>query len=237
MKRQVQLVWIILALAALISSCSESADSWPQYLGPDRNGISTAAGLNFEWPEEGLNALWADSLGTGYCGAAVTDGKAYLLDRVDLKFDVLRCYDLQSGKELWNYTNKDSGTFDFNGSRATPTVDGNLVYCVGPMGTFYCIDLSTRKPRWVRNLRTDFEAEIPRWAFSQSPLVYKNMVIIAPQVKQAGVVAFDKNSGDIIWKTGQLSDWAGYSSPVLTRINGVDQIVQVTPYELSLIHI
>ena len=205
---------------------------WPQYLGPDRNGISPETDLETNWTETGPKVLWQQSLGTGFAGAAISEGKVYLLDRVDMKYDVLRCFDLQSGEELWHYSHKDSGTFDFNGSRATPTIDGDYAYCVGPMGKVYCINLKTQKPQWIRNFRTGFDAEMPYWAFSQSPLLYKDLVIVAPQCEQVGVVAYVKNTGEIAWKTPRLSNTSGYVSPTLTTIDGVDQIIQVTPYEV-----
>lgn len=216
----------LLALTAILFG------EWPQYLGPNRNGISPETGLTTSWGEAGPAVLWEKELGAGFAGAAISGGKVYLLDRVDYKLDIFRCFDLQTGEELWRYTHEDSGTFDFNGSRATPTIDGEYAYCVGPMGTMYCINLETHKPQWIRNFRTDFDAELPHWAFSQSPLIYENLVIVAPQSERVGVVAFEKHTGKIAWKTPRLCAEPGYASPVLTTIDGIDQVVQVTPYEL-----
>ncbi len=202
---------------------------WPQYLGPDRNGISPEKGLAKSWPKKGPKVLWTQPVGKGFAGAAIRDGKVYVLDRVDSQKDVLRCYDLAKGDELWSFSNDDPGEFSFNGSRTAPTVEDENIYCVGAMGSVYCIGRSSHKPVWKRDFKKDFDAEKPMWGFTQSPLIYKNLVIVAPQVKKAGAVAYDKATGKIVWKTPRLCSDPGYSSPVLTTIDGVDQIVLTTP--------
>jgi outer membrane protein assembly factor BamB len=207
-----------------------SGEDWPQYLGPQRNGHSTETGLMTTWQSGGPEVLWEYPLGEGFGGAAVRAEKIYLLDRVDDKKDVLRCIDLNTGDQLWHFVHEDPGKFSFNGSRATPTVTDSHIYTVGPMGTVYCIDLLTNKPVWMRNFQTDFMAKLPQWAYSQSPLVYENLVIVAPQGKQTGVVAYNKDNGEIVWKTPRLCHDPGYSSPSLVTIGGIDQVVIVTPY-------
>jgi outer membrane protein assembly factor BamB len=220
---------VILSLVFL--SFSAVRADWPQYLGPDRNGISPETGLAKSWPKGGPKVLWTKPLGEGFAGAAVRDGKVYLLDRVKSNEDVLRCYDLQTGNELWSFANKDPGEFDFDGSRNPPTVDDKNVYCVGGMGTVYCISLETHEAVWKKDFKTDFGAKCPMWGFAQSPLLYKDMVIVAPQCAKAGAVAYDKNSGKVVWKTPRLCDKAGYSSPMLTTIDGADQVVLMTPLQ------
>lgn len=223
--RFLTIVFITISFAAVCFS-----GDWPQYLGPNRNGYSSETGFAVDWSHKKPEVLWQQPLGSGFGGAAIYAGRVYILDRVEGKKDVLRCFDLQSGEELWRYAHEDPGTFDFNGSRATPTIDDKNAYCVGAMGTVYCISLANHKPVWLHNFREDFEAELPVWAFSQSPLLYGDLVIVAPQCENAGVVAYNKNSGEIVWKTSRLCHDPGYASPTLATIAGVDQIVQVTPY-------
>jgi outer membrane protein assembly factor BamB len=220
----------ILITVSIVSTCF--ARDWPQYLGPNRNGFSVEKGINTNWSQKEPAVLWRQQVGTGFGGAAIHQGKVYLLDRVDGKNDLFRCFDLESGRELWHYSHNDSGTFDFNGSRAIPTIADDEAYCVGAMGTFYCISLTDRKPFWIRNFLKDFDAELPFWAFSQSPVIYQDLVIVAPQLEQVGVVAYDRKSGEMVWKTARLSHNPGYASPTLTRIDGIDQLVVVTPYEI-----
>ncbi|MHC5199339.1 MAG: outer membrane protein assembly factor BamB family protein [Planctomycetota bacterium] len=207
------------------------AGDWPQYLGSDRNGISSETGFEINWSEEKpAKVLWRQSLGEGYAGASVSQGKVYILDRIDGERDIFRCFDLQTGDELWQYAYDDPGNFSFNGSRTSPTIHGDKAFCVGAMGTVHCFDLNTQKPVWSRDFRKDFNAEVPMWAFSQAPVIYKNLVIIAVQGVEAGVVAYHADTGKIVWKTPRLCEDYGYASPVLTTIDGVDQVIQVTPY-------
>jgi outer membrane protein assembly factor BamB len=212
----------------MVTSCC--AGDWPQYLGPNHNGVSTETGFNTDWSQQTPQVLWRQSLGSGFGSAAVSQGKVYVLDRIDSERDVFRCFDIHSGQELWQYTYEDPGRFSFNGSRATPTIRGDKAFCVGPMGTVHCFDLIDRKPVWSRDFRKDFDAELPTWAFSQSPVIYRDLVIVAPQCMRAGVVAYHCDTGRIIWKTPRLCEEAGYVSPTLATINGVTQVIQITPY-------
>lgn len=116
----------------------------------------------------------------------------------------------------------------FPGSRSVPTIDGNHVYSCGPYGDLYCIDINTHKPVWNKNVWKDFGGEkIPIWAISQCPLVYGNLLIIASQAPEAGVVAYNKTTGEIVWKTPNLGNET-YVSPSVVKINGADHIVMVT---------
>ncbi|MHC4912613.1 MAG: outer membrane protein assembly factor BamB family protein, partial [Planctomycetota bacterium] len=221
---------VLTVIVCLISSSFNSVMAdWPQYLGPDRNGISPETSLASSWPKGRPKILWKSPVGKGFAGVSIKDGKVYLVDRMDSKKDVLRCYDFESGAELWSYSNEDPGKFEYNGSRNPPTVDKESIYCVGAMGTFYCISLASHELVWEHDLKKDFGAKKPIWGFAQSPVLYKNLVIVAPQSKKAGVVAYDKNTGEIVWQTPRICDEAGYSSPTLTTIKGIDQIVIVTP--------
>jgi outer membrane protein assembly factor BamB len=212
----------------LFVACAFAAD-WPQYLGPERNSTSTEKGLLRTWPKEGPKVLWTAPVGMGYAGPAVSGGKVYMLDRDEKVGDNLRCLDLSSGKELWNFAYDAPGSYSHGGSRTTPTVDGNLLYTCGPMGDLYCINRSTHKPVWNKNIWKDFGGgEMPRWGITQNPLIYGNLLIVSPQTSQAGVVAYDKLTGDIKWKTPGLSGAVGYVSPSIVKINGDDQIVMIT---------
>jgi PQQ-like domain len=133
--------------------------------------------------------------GPGFGGPAVGGGRVYLLDRDENVGDKLRVLDLANGKELWSFAYDALGAFMFAGSRTTPTLDGDLVYTVGPMGDLYAISIKTQKPVWQKNIWKDFggDAELPRWAIVQNPLVYGDSLIVAPQTPKAGVVAYDKS--------------------------------------------
>jgi outer membrane protein assembly factor BamB len=167
----------------------------------------------------------------------------YLLDRENKVGDNLRCLDLSNGTELWNFAYDAPGSFNHPGSRSTPTVDGNYVYTCGPLGDLYCISTSTHKPVWNKNIWKDFgggssvpadfrsagtrESSLPIWGIAQNPLIYRNLVMVASQTSQAGVVAYDKLTGELKWKSPALPGGAGYVSPSIVKISGEDHLVIV----------
>ena len=220
---------LALAMVAL-SITSPLAADWPWLYGPSRNSTSDQKGLLRTWPTDGPKQLWSVPLSIGFGGPAISAGKVYVFDRDEKVGDNLRVLDLASGKELWNFAYPAPGTFMFPGSRTTPTVDGERVYTSGPLGDLYCLDTRTRKPVWNKNIWKDFGggSELPRWAIVQHPLVYGNLLIVAPQTPQAGVVAYDKLTGELKWKSAPLSGLPGYVSPSIAKIDGEDHLVMVT---------
>jgi outer membrane protein assembly factor BamB len=224
---------------------SNSYADWAQYLGPDRNSISPEKGLMRSWSEDGPQVLWTVTVGRGYGGPVIKDGKVYLLDRDDRVGDTLRCFDLSNGKELWNFAYDAPGRVSFPGSRSVPAVDGNYVYSCGHNGDLYCIDINTHKPIWNKNVWTDFGGQpsktsgsppwgpipsgrFPVWAITQCPLIYGDQLIIASQAPEAGVVAYDKLTGNVKWKTPSLG-LVGYVSPAIVKIDGKDHVVMIAP--------
>ncbi len=238
---------VLPALAwAIVLSCASASD-WPQYLGPTRNSISPEKGILRNWPTNGPEVLWTVSVGKGYGGPVVKDGKIYLLDRDDKVGDNLRCLDLATGKELWNFAYDAPGTVMFPGSRSVPTVDGHHVYSCGHNGDLYCVDINTHKPVWNKNVWTDFGGaagressggprqggatpsggRFPMWAITQNPLIYGDLLIVASQAPEAGVVAYEKLTGNVQWKTPSLG-LISYASPAIVKVDGKDHVVMVT---------
>lgn len=216
------------AFLLMIFANSIYAQDWPQFMGPNRDNTSPQKGIMRSWHESGPEVLWTVDIGIGYGGPVVKEGKVYLLDRDDKVGDNLRCFDLTTGKELWNYAYEAPGAVMFPGSRSVPVVDDAHVYSCGPYGHLYCFDIATHKPVWNKNVWADFGGkEIPTWAISQGPFLYNNMLIIASQAPEAGVVAYNKLTGEIIWKTPSLGE-VGYVSPTLVKIDGNDHVVMIT---------
>lgn len=217
-----------LLIVLLICVSNAYTQDWPQYLGPDRNSVSPQQNLLRSWPENGPEVLWTVNVGRGYGGPVVKDGKIYLLDRDDKVGENMRCYDLNSGEKLWNLEYEAPGSVMFPGSRSVPTLDGNYVYSCGQNGDLYCIDINTHKAVWNKNVWTDFGGEaLPIWAISQCLLVYKDMLLVASQAPEAGVVAYDKLTGEIVWKTLNLGNET-YVSPAIVQIDGDDHVVMIT---------
>jgi len=180
------------------------------------------------WPKEGLQVLWTVPVGVGYGGPVVSGGKVYLLDRDDKVGDNVRCLDLSSGKDLWNFAYDAGGKFDHPGSRSTPAIDGDRIYACGVLGDLYCINTGTHKPVWNKNIWKEFGGtQMPRWGLTQNPLVYGNLLIVAPQAAQASVVAYDKLTGELKWKSPVLSGVPGYVSPSIVKIGKEDHLVMI----------
>jgi len=216
------------SVVLLVSIANVCAQDWPQYLGPKRNSTSDQKGILRSWPEKGPEVLWTVELGAGFGGPVIKDGKVYLLDRDGDVSDIMRCFDFSSGKELWSYSYDAPGSVQYPGSRSVPAVDGNYVYSCGHDGDLYCFDINTHKPVWNKNVWTDFGGgRIPTWAITQCPLIYSDLLIIASQAPQAGVVAYDKLTGNVIWKTPSLGP-VGYVSPAIVKIDREDHVVMIT---------
>jgi outer membrane protein assembly factor BamB len=214
---------IALGMFGLVASMAAAAD-WPQFQGPDRNGISPETGLLHAFPEGGPKVLWTVKLGVGYGGPAIRDGKVYVLDRQEDQREVLRCWDLATGKEEWSAPYDAPGTVDHNGSRSIPAVDEKYVFTVGVFGDFTCFSRADHKIVWQKNILKDFEGKKPGWAVAQSPLVYKDWVIVAPQSPTVGVAAFEKATGKVVWQSKTMGKM-DYSSPLITQVAGQDQVV------------
>lgn len=120
----------LLFTAAVLLTCISNifAQDWPQYLGPARNSISSQKGILCTWPSTGPEVLWTANLGVGFGGPVIKNGKAYLLDRDDKYGDYMRCFDMETGKELWKYGYEAPGTVEFPCSRSVPAVDDKHVY-------------------------------------------------------------------------------------------------------------
>jgi outer membrane protein assembly factor BamB len=215
-------------MVALSVTWTFAAD-WPWIYGPTRNNTSDQKGLLRTWPSGGPKQLWSVPVNVGFGGPAISGGKIYLFDRDEKVGDNLRVLDLASGQELWHFAYAAPGTFMFPGSRTTPTVDAERVYTSGPLGDLYCLDTQTHKPVWHKNIWKDFGGgELPRWAIVQHPLIHGDLVIVAPQTPQTGVVAYDKLTGALKWKSPPLSGIPGYVSPSIVKIGGEDHLVMVT---------
>lgn len=220
---------LFLSLSMLILySCAEKQANWNQYLGANRNATISGAGISRSWPDEGPKELWSIPLGSGFGGASIFDDEVFVLDRIVGEADVLRCVDLKTGQELWNFQYEAKGELPYPGSRTVPTVDDNYVWCVGPHGNLHCIDKKTHQSIWTHNLLSKYGGELQTWGFSISPIVYKNLIIVSPQGEKAGVVAFDKLTGEVVWETRRLTGYRFHVSPTLGNYGGVDQIIMIS---------
>ena len=202
--------------------CPHGADAgdWPQWRGPERNGISQETGWLAQWPAEGPKKLWEGSVGVGYSSVSVSQGRLFTMGNVQ-DMDAISCFDAETGKPLWKheYACEAKDPNGYHGTRCTPTVDGNRVYTLSRHGHFFCLDTASGKVIWSKDFKKDFEGETPKWGFAGSPWIEKGWVVTeVSSPKGASVVAFDKQNGEVVWKNG--NDKAGYSSIIAFEMGG-----------------
>jgi outer membrane protein assembly factor BamB len=200
---------------------------WPQWRGPNRDGVSGETGLLTSWPEEGPKLIWKQKAGIGYSSLAVAEGRVYTLIQ-DEDDEVLVCWNAKTGEELWrfHYPSKYEESHG-SGPRSTPTVDGDRIYTVGAHGIFHCLDALKGEPIWRHDLLEEFNAPLLQYGVTFSPLVEGDLVLTSPGGANGNsLAAFDKISGKLVWK--KLDDPAAYSSPVAATFGGIRQVIFFT---------
>ena len=218
-------VAVFLSLSASVSN--QAPTDWPQWRGPNRDGRSAETGLLSEWPAAGPPLAWkAGGAGTGYSSMTTSAGKLFTVgSRGGTEY--VHAYNLATGKKLWEAANGSEYSNDRgNGPRGTPTVDGTRLYVLGASGDLTCLEAAAGKRVWSVNVLREFGGSNPRWGLSESPLVVGERVLVNAGGSGASIVALDKQTGKVIWKSG--SDGAGYSSAVLQRVGGIEQAVFFT---------
>lgn len=224
-----------LSVAALAFAAGTAgwAEDYPQWRGPGRNGVSEARGLLREWPKEGPALVWKSTeCGSGYSTPAVVGDRIYLLGNDGLEDESLRALSAADGKRLWitrlGKVGKPQQKPNFPGARSTPTVVGDAIYALGSDGDLACVNLADGKIRWQKNLRTEFGGRSGIWAYSESPLIDGNTVVVTPGGTNATVVALDKASGAVKWQfTAAEGDEAGYASAIVVNHGNTKQYVQL----------
>lgn len=212
-------------IVVCLGLCSLARADWPQFLGPDRDGISNeSTELAKDWSAGQPKVLWTAETGPGYGGPSIVGDELFILDRVDDQRDVLRCLSMTDGSEKWRFAYDAPGKISHNGSRSTPAVDDKHVYTIGPFGDLHAIDRKTHQPVWHLNILDQFDAKKPHWAVSTSPVLFGDMLIVAPCGTKAGLVAVNKNTGDVIWQSEPCGSQQ-YMSPMPVKIDGVDQLL------------
>jgi outer membrane protein assembly factor BamB len=198
--------WLGIGLLAAAAMPVAAVD-WPQWRGPQRNGISSESGWLLRWPAGGPRRLWTAQVGEGFSSVAVQGGRVYTMGNAGNR-DTVYCLAAGTGRVLWRYSYPCPGG-DQSGTRATPTVEANRVYTFSREGQAFCLNAASGARIWGRDLQRETGAPPPRWGFSGSPLVYDKLVIY--NVGTSGA-ALDKVTGKLVWKSGAGS--AGYASPV-----------------------
>lgn len=224
------IIWLMCAAAP----CAERAfgDDWPQWRGPNRDGVSQETGLLMDWPGSGPSVIWRGPFGEGFSSISIAQGRAYTM-LADEHDEFAICLEAATGTEVWRVRLDAKFTVsEGNGPRSTPTIDGRRVYVLSARGRLYALRTESGEKIWQLNLRKLFGSGVPSWGYTASPLIEGETLII-----QGGggsgdncIAALDKNSGDVIWTS--YADAADYSSPIAVTARGLRQVISLTEHTL-----
>lgn len=215
------------------------ADDWPQYRGPNRDGVWHETGLLQSFPAEGLKIAWRVPVGWGWSSPAVVDGRVFL---TDVQFPVssvkerVVCFEETSGAILWTFA-YDVDYPDWarvpgqgGGPSATPSISDGMVYAVGPGAQVHCLDVRTGALVWKRELAREYE--IKELSVRPSPLIDGNLLIVFTGGKPgASLIALNKTNGEEVWTS--LDDSVSNSSPILIEAGGARQLIVWTDESLA----
>lgn len=217
------------ALANFACLGSRAFADWPQWRGPNRDDVSAETGLLQAWPEGGPERVWLfEDCGLGYAGPAIVGNQMYIMGARG-GTEYLLALDVTKGEELWAAPIGDVYVNDWgDGPRSTPTVDGEFVYALGAQGNLICARTSSGEVVWTKALQ-DLGGETPHWGYAESPLVYKNLVVCTPGGKSGAIAALNKETGEPVWQSAELTSPAHYSSLVVMKRQNGDNLVQLLP--------
>jgi outer membrane protein assembly factor BamB len=213
------------------ANLAASTSDWPQWRGPERNGISQEKGLLKQWPVGGPKLLWqVNDIGDGYSTPSVVGTRLYLMGNQGFENEFVQALSTKDGKSIWTTRLGAVGSpqaFLYAKARSTPTVDGEFIYALGSDGDLACLETKSGKIRWQKNIKKEFEGKPGMWAYAESPLVDGDAVVVTPGGVQATIVALNKKTGAVIWKSAVPDgDPAGYASAIVVQAGGRKQYVQ-----------
>lgn len=227
------LIGVGLLGVALQLALAADHSTWPQWRGPNRDGIAPAEGLVKSWKDQSPPLLWSvKGMGRGFASPSIVDGFAYTTGEAnDQQFVIALKLASPPGSSAptvaWQTPISKGVDVGYRGSRCTPTIDGNLLFATSTTGEIACLDRTTGKIVWSKNMAEQFGGKMMSvWGFSESPLIDGNKVVITPGGDDAAIVALDKKTGEVIWKSAiKDAKGAAYSSLVVSEGAGIRQYV------------
>ncbi len=197
---------------------------FPQFYGPDRNGVLEGPRLASDWAQHPPQIVWKHAIGAGWSGFAVVGHLCVTQEQQGNK-ECVTAYDLTTGRQQW--THGDLAHFDTTiggaGPRATPTIVQEHIYTLGATGILNCLELATGKVFWIRDMVKAVEGKLPSWGMASSPLIVDDLVIVhGGEEGTHSLVAVRRSDGEIAWKAGTKPS---YATPVFATLAGVPQIL------------
>ena len=230
MNSKVVFTWLF-----IIASVFCSAQDWPDWRGINRDGTWTENGIVEKFEASKLTPVWTVSIGSGYSGPTVSNGKVYVTDlkKEPTQTEGILCFDEKTGKKLWEYRYDCEYSVGYPaGPRASVVINNGKAFSLGTMGNLFCFDANNGGLIWQKDLNTEYQIRMPIWGISATPLIVDNKIILQISgSNNACVIALDKNTGKEIWKN--LDDIAAYSAPVIIEKNGKKTVVVWTEDSLS----
>ena len=221
-------VTFALLVAVVAVAAPLAAVDWPQYLGPERNGIYRGPALKESWGATGPRVAWRKNVGAGFAGPVVIGTRLILFHRVANQ-EVVEALDAATGNSQWRYayptTYRDDFGFD-EGPRAVPVVVDGVVYTFGAEGQLHAVDLAKGTRIWSEDTMRRFNVPKGYFGAAGSPLVEDGRVIANIGGPKAGIVAFEAKTGKVMWTATE--DAASYSSGVGATIGGQRRAVFLT---------
>ena len=208
-------------VAVAPSSC------WPGFRGPRRENQTVVDGPLLEsWPAGGPPVLWRMDLGEGHAAPAVCNGRFYLLDYDEAREgDVLRCFALDSGREVWQRFYQVKTKRNHGISRTIPAVDGACVVSMGPQCHVLCVAATNGAFLWGKNLVDLYGTKVPLWWAGQCPLLDAGEAVLAP-AGRALLIGVDAATGRVNWETPNPENWEmSHSSVMILTADGVRQFI------------
>jgi outer membrane protein assembly factor BamB len=214
----------LLLVSALMAGAAAASADWPQFLGPERNGVYSGPPLSATWPASGPRVAWKKTVGQGLAGPVVVGNRLILFHRVSNQ-EVVEALATSNGNSEWRSAYPTSYRDDFGfdeGPRSVPVVAGGRVYTFGAEGQLQATDLATGQRVWNVDTMRRFGVRKAFFGAAGSPLVEDGRVITnvggRDGAKGAGIVAFSADTGAVIWTATDHE--ASYSSPVGATFNG-----------------
>lgn len=244
--------WLAAAAIAIALTTHTLADDWPQWMGPNRDGVWHEDGIVETFPADGLPVAWRVPIGLGYSGPAIGGGRVFVTDyQVDsgklannpgkkIKLtgkERVLCLSAESGDLVWKHEYDCPYEISYpSGPRCTPTIAGDRVYTLGAEGNLCCLNAESGDVVWAKELKIEYQTKAPHWGFSGHPLVDGDRLYCLVGGKGSIVVAFNRHTGEELWTAVSAKD-AGYCPPSIIEAGGVRQLIVWDPEKINSLNL